>query len=144
MTPVTRDDLPVRRPRSLARLADLLLIDRKPQVPSDVEIAQRNAHAHLHVRPAAVARRMSEVATSAKESREQVEGVICGSAGRAALSMLFQAIMAVLVIDLPRCRGGQDIVCFCYLDEFLAGCLIASTRPTSPLAEHPLHKSRYA
>lgn len=101
MTLVAGNHLTVRRARPLARLADLLLLNRKPQVPTCVEVAQRNSDAELHIRSASVACCMPEVSAAAEESREEVEGVVCGSSGCTALSVLFYAFMAVLVVDLP-------------------------------------------
>lgn len=124
-TLVTSNHLPVRGPRPLTRLADLLLFDAEMKFPAHVEIPQRDPNPYLHIRSATVARRMSEMATTTEESREQIKRVIRRSTGRASLSVIIQSFVPVLVVDLARCRRGQNIVGFCDLDEFLACRFVA-------------------
>ena len=48
---------------------------------------------------------MTKVSTAAEESREEVEGIVCGSSGSTALSVLFYTFMAILVVYLS-CGSG--------------------------------------
>jgi len=59
------------------------------------------------------------MARAAEEAREQVEGVV--RAGAAALLVLLDAFMAVLVVDLARFGLGEGVVGFGDGDEFLMG-----------------------
>lgn len=52
-----------------------------------------------------MARRMAGVAAAAEETREQIEGVVA-AAGCFAFAVLFDAIMAVLVVDFAQFAGG--------------------------------------
>ena len=67
---------------------------------------------------------MSEVAATAEEAREEVEGVVL--AGLAALLVLVEALVAVLVVDAPGFGGGEGVVGFGYCDKFVMGGVVAS------------------
>lgn len=121
-----RHHLPVRRPRPFARIADLLLLNPKPDLPARVEIPQRQPHPHLHVRSAPVARRMPEVSSAAEKPREQIKGVVRGASRRPALPVLLDSLVSVLIVDFPRGRCREDIVRVCDFDEFLPRRLVAS------------------
>jgi hypothetical protein len=68
---------------------------------------------------------VSEVARAAEETREEVEGVVL-LAGAAALLVLLDAIVAVLVVDLASFFFREDFVGFGYFDELLACCFVAA------------------
>lgn len=64
------------------------------------------------------------MAGTAEEAREQVEGVV--RAGAAALLMLLDAFVAVLVVDLAGLGFGKGVVGFGDGDEFLVGGVVAA------------------
>jgi hypothetical protein len=78
---------------------------------------------------------MPEVAAAAEESREEVKGVMMAAA--TTLLPLFEAFVAILVVDLACFGFGEGFVCFCDFDEFLFGGFIASAssirNATSPV-----------
>ncbi len=67
---------------------------------------------------------MPEVAGAAEEAREEVEGVV--RAGAAALLVLLDAFVAVLVVDLAGLGLGEGVVGFGDRDEFLVGGVVAA------------------
>lgn len=67
---------------------------------------------------------MAEVPAPAEEAREEVEGVVVPLA--AALLVLLEALVAVLVVDAPGFRLGEGFVGFGDLDEFLVRGFVAS------------------
>jgi len=64
------------------------------------------------------------VAGAAEEAREQVEGVV--RAGAAALLVLLDAFVAVLVVDLAGLGLGEGVVGFGNGDKFLVGGVVAA------------------
>lgn len=118
---VARVDLAVRGAGPLARVADELLLDGELHLLARVEVAQRHAEAHLHVRAFAVAGGVPEAAAT-EEAGEQIERVVGSTARAAALAMLFEALVAILVVDLARGGRRQDLVRLGDVDElFLRG-----------------------
>lgn len=89
-----------------------------------VEIPQRDVHAHLHVRAATLAAPVAEMPAPAEEAREEVEGVVVPLA--AALLVLLEALVAVLVVDAAGFGLGEGLVGFGDLDEFLVRGFVAS------------------
>lgn len=67
---------------------------------------------------------MPEVPAPAEEAREEVEGVVVPLA--AALLVLFEALVAVLVVDAAGFGLGEGLVGFGDLDEFLVRGFVAS------------------
>jgi hypothetical protein len=86
----------------------------------------------------AVASLVAEVSAAAEEAGEEIEGVVLLAS--AALLLLFQAFVAVLVVDFAVFFVGEGIVGFCYEHELvvcglvvavcLRQCLPFSSRPT--------------
>jgi hypothetical protein len=70
---------------------------------------------------------MTKVAAAAEEAGEEVERVVV-LAGTAAFSVLFDAFVAVFVIDLTCLFVDEDLVCVGYGNELLGGFLIATAR----------------
>lgn len=64
------------------------------------------------------------MSAAAEESAEDVEGVMVSSA--TALLPLLESFVPILVVDFAGFGLGEGFVCFCYFDEFLFGCVIAS------------------
>lgn len=71
---------------------------------------------------------MPEVAASAEEAGEEVEGVVVGVGGGAALllAVLGEAFVAVLVVDAAGGGVGEGVVGVGYGDEFLFGGFVAA------------------
>jgi hypothetical protein len=67
---------------------------------------------------------MSKVSRATEEAREEVEGVVL--AWTAALLVLLNALVAVLIVDLACLLLAQDIVGFSYLDELLTRLIVAT------------------
>lgn len=116
---------PVGAPAALALLADLLLLDVELVLVARVEVLQRHADADFHVRPAALALLVAEVAGAAEEAGEEVEGVVAAAAAAVAGFVLRQAFVAVLVVDGARFGGGEAVVGFGDFDEALRGGFVA-------------------
>ena len=68
---------------------------------------------------------MSEVPGAAEEAREKVEGIMV-LAGTAALLMLLNAFVAVLIVYLACFFAAEDIVGFSYSNKLLASCFITT------------------
>lgn len=68
---------------------------------------------------------MTKVAAAAEEAAKEVKGVVRTSA-IAALAMLGETFVAVLVVDLARFGLRESLVRVCYLDEFLVGRVITA------------------
>ncbi len=49
-------------------------------------------------------------------------------AGLAALFVLVEAVVPVLIVDAACFRGGEGVVGFCYFDEFVMGGVVAPGR----------------
>lgn len=84
---------------------------------------------HLHVRPAALARAVPEVAGPAEEAREEVEGVVLLGAPAAALRLLpvlGQAVVPVLVVDAAGGGVREGVVGVGDGDEFGFGGVVAA------------------
>ena len=64
------------------------------------------------------------MAGAAEEAGKEVERVV-GARGAAGL-LLGEAFVAVLVVDAAGFGGGEGVVGFGYLDEFLGGGFIAA------------------
>src|SRR3954471_17777703 len=114
----TRIDLAIRTPTTLALLADLLFLELEFRGVAVVEIAKGNAHTDFHVGTASLPASVPGMAPAAEEAREEIEGVVVPVAA-AALLALFEAFVAVLVVDFAGFWVGEGFVCFCYFDEFL-------------------------
>lgn len=69
---------------------------------------------------------VAEMTTTTEEPGEQIERVVAASACRAALTVLLNALVAILVVDFACGRGGEDIVGVCDLDKFLARSFIST------------------
>jgi hypothetical protein len=69
---------------------------------------------------------MPKVSAAAEEPREQIKGVVRVASCRPALPVLLDALVSILVVDLPRGRCREDIIRVCDFDEFLPRCLVAS------------------
>ena len=69
---------------------------------------------------------MPEVAAPAEEAREEVEGVMVLLGATAALLVLLEAFVPVLVVDAPGFGGGEGFVGFGDFDEFLGGGGVAA------------------
>jgi hypothetical protein len=76
---------------------------------------------------------VSEVPAAAEEAGEEVEGVVL-LAGAAALLVLLDAIVAVLVVYLAGLLLAEDFVGFGYFDELLTCSFVAAE---SKLADVP-------
>lgn len=72
-----------------------------------------------------LARGMSEMATAAKESREEIEGVVV-LLPPTSLGMLLEAFMSVFVVYLTRFRVREGFVGRCDLDELVFRRFIAT------------------
>lgn len=107
---------------AVALLADLLLVPLELGVAAVVEVAQGHADLHLDAVPARLAPLV--VPAPAEEAAEQVEGVMVA----AALLLLLQALVAVLVVDLARVSVDQGLVGFGDLDESLVGGVIVTAQ----------------
>ena len=120
-------DLPVRGTRPLALLADLLFLNGEIVLGARVEIPQRDRHAGFHVRPPPLPLLVlsPEMPRSAEEAREEVEWVMAPRATAAALLVLRQPFVAVLVVDLAGFGLGEGVVGFGDGDELLGGGLVA-------------------
>lgn len=70
---------------------------------------------------------MPEVAGAAEEAREEVEGVV-GAGAAAALLVLLDAFVAVLVVDLAGFGRGEGVVGFGDGDEFVVRGVVAAGR----------------
>lgn len=66
------------------------------------------------------------MARSAEEAGEEVEGIVAPRAAAAALFVLREAVVAVLVVDFAGFGLGEGVVGFCYGDEFLGGGFVAA------------------
>lgn len=73
---------------------------------------------------------MSEVAAASEEAREQIERIVVLSSATTLL-MLFQTLMAVLIVDPSSLRVEERLVCFGDFDELLLGLLVAPSRRPS-------------
>lgn len=69
---------------------------------------------------------MPEVAAAAEEAGEEIERVVARAGATAALLVLLQAFVAVLVVDAAGFGRGEGVVGFGYLDEFLGGGFVAA------------------
>ena len=73
------------------------------------------------------------MSAAAEEAGEEIEWVVPAAAA-AALLVLFQSFVAVLVVDAAGFGCGEGVVGFGYLDEFLGGGFIATGRGEGSLA----------
>ena len=62
---------------------------------------------------------------AAEEAREEIEWIVPPAAA-AALLVLFEPFVAVLVVDAAGFGRGEGVVGFGYLDEFLGGGFVAT------------------
>lgn len=69
---------------------------------------------------------MPEVARAAEEAGEEVERVVAAATAAAALFVLGEAFVAVLVVDFARFGAGEGVVGVGDLDESFGGGVIAS------------------
>lgn len=60
-----------------------------------------------------------------EEAREEVEGVVALT-GAVALLVLFDALVAILIVDLACLHDAKDIVGFGDCDELLVGRIIST------------------
>jgi len=84
-----------------------------------VKISEADGHAQLHGGPLLLV--AVEVATTAEEAREEVEGVLATTASASALFVALDAFVAVLVVDATELRVAEGFVGFGDLDEFVLG-----------------------
>jgi hypothetical protein len=112
-------DPAVLGPGPVALLADLLLLPLELDRLARVEVAQADSELDLDVLPPALA----VVAPAAEEAAEQVEGVVLPEA--AALLLLLDALVAVLVVDAAQFRVRQGFVGFGDGDELVLGGWVA-------------------
>ena len=73
---------------------------------------------------------MSEVSRPAEEAGEEVEGIM-RAAALSALLVLFEAFVAVLIVDAAAFRLREGVIGFGDLDEFLRGRFIATAEMKS-------------
>jgi hypothetical protein len=114
---VTRVDLAVFASRTVAVLADLLLVPLEVDRLAGVEVAQGDAEPDLDVLAAPLL--AAVVAAAAEEAAEEVEGVVVLEA--AALLVLLDAFVAVLVVDAAQLGVGEGLVGFRDGDELVLG-----------------------
>jgi hypothetical protein len=88
-----------------------------------VEIAKGNCDTHFHVGTSALAG-LTEVTAAAEEAREEIEGV--ASVTVTSFLVLFEAFVAVLIVDFACFGLGEGFVGFGDFDEFLLGCLVTT------------------
>ena len=124
-TPGTGFHHPVCGAAAFAFFADLLLLDAEFVLLACVEISEGDGDADFHVGAATLARGVPEVPAAAEEAGEEVERVV-PAATAAALLVLLEAFVAVLVVDAAGFGGGEGVVGFGYLHEFLGGGLVAA------------------
>jgi hypothetical protein len=124
-TKITRLNMSILRSRPLTRRANRLLLNRKLRLAPVVKVAQRNRNTHFHVGTPPLAAVVPEVAWAAEEAAEEVEGVVV-LAGPAALLVLRDALVAVLVVDFAGFFVAEDVVGVGYFDEFLGGGFVAT------------------
>jgi hypothetical protein len=98
-----RIHLSVSTPRSLAVLANLLFFQLKFRTVAIIEISERNANSDFHIRATSLARLMTEMPSTTKESREQVERIMVLSPATTLLP-LFEPFISVAVVDLATFR----------------------------------------
>lgn len=134
LTLLTRIDHAVRGPAALALLADLLFLNGEFVLRASVEIAQRDRHPGLHVRPPPLLLAVAKVPGAPKEAGEEVEGVVPAVLA-AALLVLRQPFVPILVVDFARLRLRKRVVGFGNGDEFLRGGFVA---PVEGLAVNEL------
>ena len=67
-----------------------------------------------------------EVACSAEEAGEEVEGVMGPTASAVAGFVLGEAFVAVLIVDFARFGFREGFIGFGYLDEALGCCFVVS------------------
>lgn len=117
----------IRTSTSLASRANRLFLDRKLGCSAVVEVAEGYGDSDFHVRavalPAAV-----EVAASAEETREEVEGVVVLGLSATAALVLFYALVAVLVVYAAGLFVDEDVIRFCNCDEFPMSGFVAAGR----------------
>ena len=90
---------------------------------SVVEIAKGNCDSDFHVGTSALTG-LTEVTAAAEEARAEIEGV--ASMTVASFLVLFEAFMAVLVVDFACLGFGKGFVGFGDFDEFLLGGLVST------------------
>ena len=86
-----------------------------------VEVAQRDGNRNVHVLAAALAPALAEMAPAAEEAGEEVEGVVGLVGMPAGLLVLFEAFVAVLVVNAAGFGRGEGVVGFGYGNEFVMG-----------------------
>lgn len=103
--------------RALALLADLLLVPLELGRVAVIEVAQGDADLDFDVVAPPLAGLVAKVAAAAEEAAEEVEGVVRLEA--AALLALLEAVVAILVVDLPAFGVAEGFVGFRDLDELV-------------------------
>jgi hypothetical protein len=111
--------------RALACRANGLFLHRELRRSTIVEVAQRNGDPDLHVRTMSLTTLLTKVTAAAEEAREEVEGVVL-LARTAAFSVLLDAVVAVLVVDLAGLFVDEDLVGVGYRDELLRSFIVAT------------------
>jgi hypothetical protein len=76
--------------------------------------------------PAPLARLVAEVAAAAEEAAEEVERVVVGASAAALLLVSLEALVAVLVVDLPGLGVREGFVGFRDLDELVVRCWVVA------------------
>ena len=104
----------------------MLFLNRELVFGAGIKVFQRDGDLHMHVLTTALAATLPEVPTTPEEAGKEVEGVMLSVATAARLLVFFEAVVAVLVVDLAGFGGGKGIVGFGYCDEFVVGGGIVS------------------
>jgi hypothetical protein len=113
----------ILRTRALAFGTDGLFFQLNLVFGAVVEIAEGYCDSHFHVGTSALAG-LAKVTTTAKEAREEIEGV--ASMTVTSFLVLFEAFVAVLIVNFACLGLGKGFVGFGDFDEFLLGCLVTT------------------
>lgn len=118
-TDIAGIDMLIRRPCTLALLANLLLVPLELGRAAVVEVAEGDADFQLDVGTPALAGLVAEVAAAAEEAGEEVERIVVLLA---ALLALLEAFVTVLVVDFAGFGVDEGFVGFGDFDELVVGC----------------------
>src|SRR5690242_14359684 len=113
----------VCRSRTFTCRANRLLFDRKFSLAPIVEVTQGNSDTNFHIGAPSFSALVSKMTRTTEEAREEVEGVVALT-GAVALLVLFDALVAILIVDLACLYDAEDIVGFGDCDELLVGRII--------------------
>jgi len=118
-------DLAVGGTGTVALLANVLLIPLELGGAPVVEVSECDGN--LDVSIVAATLLLAEVATSTKETVEDVKGVMV--AATTLLLVLLQTLVAILVVDATAVRIAESFVRLRNLDELVMCCLVAPVYP---------------